>query len=132
MGKFIVVFVLVVALIGGTVFGLKSCSTGGGSGEGIGIGAGTPATESIASGSDSPENTQAAEAKAEIKIEDDKIYFDGELCADENDLKDKITAMGTQKEYYFIHDKAIKATYDQVNDVLLDLKDALDITVHEQ
>ena len=99
---------------------------GGGSGEGTSPGIST--SKHIEPESDPAENAQIAE----IKIEEDKIYFDGELCADENDLKDKITAMGTQKEYCFIHDKAIKATYDQVNAVLLDLKDALDITVHEK
>lgn len=121
--------ILAIVLLAGAAFffDFKLLGNGGG-GSGEGTSPGISTSKHIEPESDPAENAQIAE----IKIEEDKIYFDGELCADENDLKDKITAMGTQKEYCFIHDKAIKATYDQVNAVLLDLKDALDITVHEK
>lgn len=65
-----------------------------------------------------------------IRIDTNDIYLDDELCADADELKEKITVIGTEKEYELIHDTAIKSTFDEVKKVLSDLEDALGITVN--
>ena len=104
--------------------GLKWFGKGG---DGEGTGTGIPANESSVSESNSTEIASVLE----IKVEEDKIYFDGERCTDENDLKDRITEIGTEKEYIFVYDNAIKATYDKVQTVLSELEDVLGIEVHD-
>lgn len=64
-----------------------------------------------------------------IKIDGSDIYFDDVLCADETELKNKITETGTKKEYELVHDTAIKATYDKVIAMLYELEEALEIKI---
>lgn len=67
--------------------------------------------------------------RSEIRIEWNDIYLDDELCEDENDLKEKLTNIGPEREYEFVHDNATKGTYDKVREVLSGLADVLDIKV---
>ncbi len=122
MGK-IISIIAVMALIVVLLFVPKSCGSGNGDGEGTG-------TRTSISESETPESGSAETRQAiDIKIEQDKIYLDGELCKDANELKDLITNIGTEKEYNFIFDEALKGTYDEVDAALSELEDALDIVI---
>ena len=129
MGKIIGIAVALVLLMGGSFFG---CSFfGHGSGNGSGQASEGSASVSVLPQTEVSETDTPEEDKiSEILIEGDKIYFDDELCADENDLKQKITQYGTDREYTFEYDNAIKSTYDKVEQILIDLEDALNITVN--
>lgn len=129
MGKIIGVVAALVLLIGGSFFG---CSFfGHGSGDGSGQASEGSASVSILPQTDSSEtDTPEEDTIAEILIEGNKIYFDDELCVDENDLKQRITQYGTDREYNFKYDNAIKGTYDKVEQILLDLENALNIKVN--
>ncbi len=74
--------------------------------------------------------TSEVSTEIEIKVENDKIYFDGKEVANADELKTKITEIGDKKTYNFIHDSAIKGTYDDVKAVLNDLERALSIKVN--
>lgn len=126
MRKIIALILAVVIVIGGGIGSCAFLGRGNGNGSGAGSGNSAPASESTPDKLDSSEETQTSE----IRIEGDKIYFDDKLCADENELKQKITDIGTKREYLFVYDNAIKGTYDKVNDVLSDLTNALDITIN--
>lgn len=81
--------------------------------------------------SSAPEPTSSEEStEIEIKIDNDKIYFDGNEVANADELKSKITEIGNKKTYNFVHDGAIKGTYDDVKSVLNDLERALSIKVN--
>lgn len=127
MGKIIgivLVLVLLIGGIGGTFLGRSFLGHGSGNGSG---------QVSEGSVSDSiPPQTNAPEEKkiSEILIEGDKIYFDGEPCVDEYDLRQKITDIGTDREYNFKYDSAIKGTYDKVEQILNDLEKTLNIKVN--
>lgn len=123
MGKIIA---LILAVVIGIGVGIGSCAfwgRGNGNGSGVGSGDSVPTSESI---SDSSEENHVSE----IRIDKDKIYFDNELCADENELKQRITDIGTEREYIFVQDHAIKGTYDKVDAVLSELESALGITIN--
>lgn len=127
----IIVFIGIVGVFVLNHFGILNLF-GGGSGGSRGHG------NSVASENPEHENTSPLPEPteesliAEILIEGDKIFFDGELCASADILKQKITRIGTEKEYQFTYTNAIKGTYDEVNAVLTDLKNVLGIIVHEQ
>lgn len=124
MGKLIALLLVVVAL-GLTIkfvsfslpFGIRAA--GGGAEDGSTVGVDMPLDP------DSSEETNISE----IRIEENDIYFDNELCADENELKQKITDIGASREYTFVYDNALKSTYDKVNSVLSELETTLDITI---
>lgn len=69
---------------------------------------------------------------SEIRIDGNEIYFDNELCEDENDLKQKIIDIGSEREYTFVYDNAIKLTYDKVDKVLSGLESTLDVIINRQ
>lgn len=100
----------------------------GGNGKGTGSGDSTSETASDPSQSSEISSEQNADV-TEIRIEQEAIYIGSELCKDENDLKEKITAAGKGKKYVLIHDTAIKETYDKVKPMLLELKDALELEI---
>lgn len=127
----IVIIVGTVGILGLNHFGIFSfLGDGGGGTRGPG--------SSVASEDPKHENTDPLPEPteeshiSEILIEGDQIFFDGELCASADILKQNITRIGTEKEYQFTYTNAIKGTYDEVNAVLTDLKNVLGIIVHEQ
>lgn len=69
---------------------------------------------------------------SEIRIEEKDIYFDGELVDNVDNLKQKIIDIGTEREYTFVYDNAIKSTYDKVNEVLSELENTLGITINRE
>lgn len=77
-----------------------------------------------------PEATQSeGSTVVEIKIDQEKIFFDGAEVASAEELKNKITEIGDKKSYVLVHETAIKATYDEVKAVLVELERALSIKV---
>lgn len=66
----------------------------------------------------------------EIKVDNEKIYIDGAEIANTDELKTKITEIGDKKSYNFVHDGAIKSTYDEVKAVLNDLERALSLKIN--
>lgn len=104
---------------------------GKGSGDGEGSGNGSAVVSNVADGSEpGGESSEQESTIAEIVVDNDKIYLDGEQLASAEELKSKITDIGDKKTYNFIHDTAIKATYDEVKAVLSDLERALSIKVN--
>lgn len=101
-------------------------------GDGFGLGGGnsgsTPVSPDV-SGS-APVSDSSETNIAVIRIDGNDIFLDGEKCENAAALKDKITALGTKKDYEIDHSAAIKATYDEVKQVLTELENALDIKVN--
>lgn len=107
--------------------GFFSFGTGSG-GDGSGSGA---AVSNVAEGSEPGGELSKQEITVvEVKVDNDKIYLDGEQLASAAELKSKITEIGDKKTYNFVHETAIKATYDEVKSVLSDLERALSIKVN--
>lgn len=101
-------------------------------GGGFGFGGGGETNGSPESGgaSDSADISDSETSNiAVIRIDGNDIFLDGEQCESADALKDRITAVGTQKEYKVDHSTAIKSTYDEVKQVLSGLENALDIKV---
>lgn len=124
---FIILLLLVLAIaalvalwkLGYIHFGKDSGDGGDGSGG-----------SSVVSGTDTSNSSDAESTVIEIRVDQETIYFDGAELASANELKDKITEIGTKKSYNFVHDSAIKATYDEVKSVLNELETALNIKVN--
>lgn len=101
-------------------------------GDGFGLGGGnqgSASTSSDTSGS-APALDSSETNIAVIRIDGNDIFLDGEKCENAAALKDKITELGTKKDYEIDHSAAIKATYDEVKQVLTELENALDIKVN--
>lgn len=105
---------------------------------GIGIGTHFGGGNGDGSGSDTAPESSVCESASiedqvsEIRIEKNDIYFEEELCENVDDLKQKIIDYGTTREYVFVYEKAIKATYDEVNEALSELESALGITINRE
>lgn len=123
--SFVLPLAVLAALIGAVFLFVIPNIHWGGAGDGNGTGEGISASESISPQASATDSIQISE----IRIDKDKIYFDGELCNDETILKDKITVIGSEREFCFVYDNAIKGTYDKVEAVLSDLEGALGIIV---
>ena len=91
-------------------------------GQGAGNGGTSSAVEEVTS-------STVESTVVEIKVDEDKIYLDGTQVASADELKEKITAIGDKKTYNFVHESALKATYDEVKTVLSELERALNIKV---
>lgn len=99
-------------------------------GNGFGLG-GNGNSQSSGSVSDSASESDSSESNtALIRIDGNDIFLDGEQCENAAALKDKITALGTEKDYELDHSAAIKSTYDEIKQVLSELENALDIKVN--
>lgn len=127
-----IIAVILVAILAFFGISIKGCSFIPGGGDGDGSGSGSRSFTSIsASASDISASSQEDQV-VEIRIEKNDIYFDGELCESVDDLQQKIIDYGTTREYVFVYEKAIKATYDEVNKVLSELESALEITINDK
>lgn len=124
MGKLIALLLAAIALVLAIKFIFLNFPFGTGAGGG-GTDDGSAVSVDIPLDPDSSDETNISE----IRIEENDIYFDNELCADENELKQKITDIGASREYTFVYDNALKSTYDKVNSVLSELETTLDITI---
>ena len=127
-GKWIFIFILLLILAALVLLFFNPFNWGDGGAFGLGGGQdNNSSSDNSSSVSDS--NNSAATDTVIIKIENEDIYFDGELCT-ESELKEKIIALGTEKKYELEHSLAIKSVYDNVKAVLAELEDALGITVN--
>lgn len=118
-----------------------SFGIGFGGGNGVGFGDAAPAVNAAANADpdtvDAPSSPSAQDETPEalpvsvIRIEGNQIFFDGALCADENELRDLILPLGTERTYEFYYDDAIKGTYDRVRTVLTELTEALGLMITE-
>lgn len=99
-------------------------------GDGFGLGGGNSGGSSSTDVSgNAPVSDNSESNIAVIRVDGNDIYLDGEKCENSAALKEKITAIGTNKEYSVDHSSAIKSTYDEVKQVLAELENALDIKV---
>lgn len=94
-------------------------------------GEGDGGTQSVTSTvSDAESAASQVSDVVEIKVDNEKIYIDGAEVANTDELKTKITEIGDKKTYNFVHDDAIKSTYDEVKAVLNDLERALSLKIN--
>lgn len=125
----LVVLILIILLVAAGYLlwqnGFFSFGKGDGDGEGSGNAVVSDAAVDSADESAEPESTVV-----EVKVDNNKIYLDGAEVASAEELKNKITEIGDKKTYNFVHETAIKATYDEVKAVLSDLERALNIKVN--
>lgn len=137
---------LLALALGSGSFGL---GFGGGNGDGSGSGpdasspdaaaVAAPSSVSSVSASSVPalasapasDETPAELQVSVIRIEGNQIFFDDTLCADENELRDRILPLGAERTYEFYYTDAIKGTYDKVRTVLTELSEALELTILE-
>lgn len=67
-----------------------------------------------------------------IKVEDTNIFIDDLQCTSIDDLKNTIIKLQSEDEsrkYIYLHDYAIKSTYDEVKSALESLEENLNIVV---
>lgn len=128
-GGVLVVLILIILVVAAGYLlwqnGFFSFGKGNGDGEGSGNAVVSNAAVNSAEESAEPESTVV-----EVKVDNNKIYLDGVEVASAEELKNKITEIGDKKTYNFVHETAIKATYDEVKAVLSDLERALSIKVN--
>ena len=120
--------ILLLLLLAVIVFAVLFATGIIGSGFGFGLGGGD--SDNSDNSNNGVETTAPEESNIiAIRIEESSIYFGDELCADVEDLKQKIIEVSNTKEYELIHDSAIKSVYDEVIEVLSELETALDIKI---
>lgn len=122
------VLAVIAVIIGVVIFVLPNLRFGAGTGAGSGVVSGS----SISTNKSSKSDLSQENKNSEIRIEEKDIYFDGELVDNVDNLKQKIIDIGTEREYTFMYDNAIKSTYDEVNKVLVELETALGITINRE
>ena len=118
-----VIVILAIGLIVFLLFKLGIIGFGNGSGNGNQI-------LNLNTEENKDEETQNEEVI--IKVEENKIYFGQEECADTDDLKDRINKIHSQNKdtkFIFEHENAIKSTYDEVKKILISLEETLEISV---
>ena len=130
-GIFSVIALGAIIFIIGSKLGWFNLSLRGGNGDGDGSGTAASASDSIPAQSNSSDVSENDKV-SEIRIERNEIFFDDEPCKNIDDLEQQIIKIGTDHEYTFVYDNALKGTYDEVWAMLSDLKDALGITVNPQ
>lgn len=126
----IIIIGILLVLGGGAIVGLRGHGTGDGNG------GGNQATEV------SSEEMKETEVQNEVKVVDDnviirveenQIYVGEEECAGVEELADKISKINSQQgkdaRFVFEHEYAIKATYDEVKQTLIDLEETLGISI---
>lgn len=126
MKKLILVVIVIIIISAGLV----CCHLGSGEGSGNG-----EVGQIINELTEENESEELKNTKVIIKVEEDKIYVDGEECADIEELKDRIKKINSQKndiKYVFEHEYAIKATYDEVKHTLDDLEKVLEINIEDE
>lgn len=122
MLKIIAIIVAVLLLSGGIGIGI---------GRGFGTGNGAQILEARVE-ENKDEETENEKREVIIKVEENRIYVDENECAGIEELKDAVKRINSQEanvKYVFEHEYAIKATYDEVNQALLDLEEVLGISV---
>lgn len=122
------VLAVIAVIISVAIFGLPNIHFGAGTGDGSGVVSGSSISTNKSSESDLSQDNK----NSEIRIEEKDTYFDGELVDNVDNLKQKIIDIGTEREYTFVYDNAIKSTYDKVNEVLSELENTLGIIINRE
>lgn len=122
------VLAVIAVIIGVVIFGPPNLHFGAGTGDGSGVVSGSSISTNKSSESDLSQDNKISE----IRIEEKDIYFDGELVDNVDNLKQKIIDIGTEREYTFVYDNAIKSTYDKVNEILSELENTLGIIINRE
>lgn len=123
MKKIIISGAAIIILAFGVIIGKRGFGIGDGSKDG---------NQVIISTLIYKKDTEAKNQEIIIKVEEDKIYVGEEECKDAKDLADKISKISSQQkeaEYIFEHEYAIKATYDEVMQTLINLEETLGIKI---
>lgn len=125
MNKIIIIVAIVAILIfaGGLTIGLGGFGTGDGSGDGKQV------LDAI---TEEKKDTESQNEEVIIKVEENIIYFKGEECTNIEELTDKISKICYQKndiKFVFEHEYAIKSTYDEVKQTLINLEETLGISI---
>lgn len=116
------IFLVLVAGVGLKI-GLGGFGTGDGSGDG---------NQVLSVSAEEKQDEEPQDKKVIIRVEENKIYIGEEECANIEDLTDrisKISSQGKDTEYIFEHEYAIKATYDEVKNTLMNLEETLGISI---
>ena len=95
---------VIAVIIGVVIFVLPNLRFGAGTGDGSGVVSGSSISTNKPSKSDLSKETK----------------------------KLNIIDIGTEREYTFVYDNAIKSTYDKVNEVLSELENTLGITINRE
>lgn len=126
----IIIIGILLVLGRGAIVGLR------GHGAGDGSGGGNQVTE--VSSEEMKETEVQNEAEAEdnnviIRVEENQIYVGEEECTGVEELADKLSIInsrqGKDARFVFEHEYAIKATYDEVKQTLIDLEETLGISI---
>lgn len=125
----LVVLILIILLVAAGYILWQNGFFSFGKGDGDGEGSGNAVVSNVAVNS-AEESAEPESTVVEVKVDNNKIYLDGVEVASAEELKNKITEIGDKKTYNFVHETAIKSTYDEVKAVLSDLERALSIKVN--
>ena len=119
----IVIVIVLILACSSLVIGLGGFGTGDGTGEGRQV---------LSASTKEKQEAKPQGKEVIIKVEENKIYIGEEECTSIEDLTDKISRINSQREtteYVFKHEYAIKATYDEVKETLMNLEDTLGISI---
>lgn len=119
----VLIIVIILVLAGGLILGKGGFGTGDGSGDGNKV-----LNDITVEKKD--EETQSEEVI--IKVEENKIYFNDEECSNVEELTDRISKISSQKKdirFVFEHEYAIKSTYDEVKQTLINLEETWGISI---
>lgn len=123
MKNIIIIVIVLVLLCAGLTIGLGGFGTGNGSGDG---------NQVLSAFAEEKQDEEPQDKDVIIKVEENKIYVEEEECTSIEDLTDKISKISSQgkdAEYIFEHEYAIKATYDEVKETLMNLEETLGISI---
>lgn len=124
MQKIIIIVVIVAILLaGGLTIRLGGFGTGNGSGDG---------NQVLSASTEEKKDEESQIEEVVIKVEENKIYWGEEECADVGDLIDRISKISSQNKnmkYVFEQEYAIKSTYDEVKKTLINLEETLGISI---
>lgn len=121
--KNIIIIVVIVLVLAYLTIGLGGFGTGDGSGDG---------NQVLNDLAEEKKDEESQDKEVIIKVEENKIYVGEEECAGIEDLTDrisKINSQGKETEYVFEHEYAIKVTYDEVKQTLINLEETLGISI---
>ncbi len=126
----IVITIGLLVLGGVIIVGLRGHGTGDGSGGGN---QGTEVSSEEMKETEVQNETEVRDNNVIIRVEENQIYVGEEECVGVEELADKISKInsrqGKEARFVFEHEYAIKATYDEVKQTLIDLEETLGISI---
>lgn len=126
----IVITIGLLVLGGVIIVGLRGHGTGDGSGGGN---QGTEVSSEEMKETEVQNETEVRDNNVIIRVEENQTYVGEEECVGVEELADKISKInsrqGKEARFVFEHEYAIKATYDEVKQTLIDLEETLGISI---